>query len=93
MKVEYPAILTEAPEGGYLVDFPDFEGEAFTEGDTLEEALRNAAEVLSLIVEHRTERGQPVPEPGRRIDGQNIFMVPLAKITHSRYRFNKRSKP
>lgn len=90
MKVEYPAILTEAPEGGYLVDFPDFEGEAFTEGDTLEEALRNAAEVLSLVVEHRRENGQPIPEPGRRIDGPNIFLVPLVKNADFRYRFNKR---
>lgn len=77
MKTEYPAIVTPAEEGGYLVDFPDFEGGAFTEGDTLEEALRNAADVLSLVVEARRERGQPIPEPGRRIDGPNIFMVPL----------------
>lgn len=76
--VEYPAILTPAEEGGFLVDFPDFEGEAFTEGDTLEEALHNAADVLSLVVEARRKRGLPIPEPGRRIDGPNIFLVPLA---------------
>lgn len=93
MKTEYPAIVTPAEEGGYLVDFPDFDGEVFTEGDTLEEALYNAAEVLNLVVEHRRERGQTIPEPGRRIDGQNIFMVPLVKNVDSRYRFNKRSKP
>lgn len=92
MKTEYPAIVTPAEEGGYLVDFPDFEGGAFTEGDTLEEALRNAAEVLSLVVEHRRENGQPIPESGRRIDGSNIFLVPLVKNTDFRYRFNKRSK-
>lgn len=74
MKIEYPAIVTPAEEGGYLVDFPDFQGEAFTEGDTLDEALSNAADVLALILEDRRDRGRPVPAPGR-IDGPNVHRI------------------
>jgi predicted RNase H-like HicB family nuclease len=70
----YPAIITPAEEGGYLVNFPDFEGGAFTEGETLEEALYNAAEVLDLVLEDRRAKGQTIPAPGR-IDGPNVYMV------------------
>lgn len=74
MKIEYPAILTPAGEGGFLVDFPDFEGGAFTEGNTLEEALFNAAEVLGLILEARKAKGQPIPAPGT-IHGPNVHKI------------------
>lgn len=74
MKIEYPAVLTPAEEGGYLVDFPDFAGGAFTEGDTLDEALYNAAEVLGLVVGYRQEKGQPLPAPGR-IEGPNVHHI------------------
>lgn len=72
--IKYPAIVTPAEEGGYLVDFPDFEGGAFTEGDTLEEALSNAADVLSLVLEVRKERGEPIPDPGY-VAGPNVYGV------------------
>lgn len=74
MKIEYPAILTPAEKGGYLVDFPDFEGRAFTEGNTLDEALSNAAEVLGLILEDRRAKGQPIPAPGP-IHGPNVHKI------------------
>lgn len=74
MKIEYPAILTPAEEGGFLVDFPDFGGELFTEGDTIEEALFNAADVLGLILEDRRAKGQPLPAPGT-IHGPNVHKI------------------
>jgi antitoxin HicB len=60
--IRYPAILTPEPDGGYLVQFADFD-EAFTEGATLGEALFNAAEVLTLTLERRIDEGLPIPEP------------------------------
>lgn len=74
VKIKYPAVLTPAEEGGYLVDFPDFEGGAFTEGDTEAEALSNAAEVLGLILEARKAKGQPIPAPGP-IHGPNVHQI------------------
>uniref|UniRef100_UPI00146E7146 type II toxin-antitoxin system HicB family antitoxin n=1 Tax=Lamprocystis purpurea TaxID=61598 RepID=UPI00146E7146 len=56
------AALTPEPDGGFVVQFLDF-GEAFTEGKTLEEALFNAAEVLTLTLDGRMDEGQPIPAP------------------------------
>lgn len=59
--VRYAAVLEPQPEGGYTVTFPDI-AEAITEGDTLEQALFNAAEALTLALEARLEAGEPIPE-------------------------------
>lgn len=40
MEIRYPAIISEDSHGGFCVQFIDLE-EAFTEGDSLEEALFN----------------------------------------------------
>jgi antitoxin HicB len=62
MNIKYPAIVSEQEEGGYIVSFPDMD-EAFTEGDTLDEAIYNAVDVLTLTLESRVDEGMPVPEP------------------------------
>jgi antitoxin HicB len=77
VEIRYPAILTPEPDGGYLVQFADFE-EAFTEGDTLEEALFNAAETLTLTLEGRIDEGLPVPEPSQVADAHPI--APSARV-------------
>jgi predicted RNase H-like HicB family nuclease len=43
---------------------PDFPSQQFhTHGDTYEEALKNAQEVLELLVKEYQEDGKPLPEP------------------------------
>lgn len=69
--VAYPFELSEAEEGGFLVQFLDLE-EAFTEGDTLEEAKFNAAEVLNLTLSGRIDDEFNVPKPSAAT-GKNIF--------------------
>ena len=49
MKYVYPAIFTEEESGGYSVDFPDIEG-CYTQGETLQEAIENAEDVLCLAL-------------------------------------------
>ena len=61
MNLNYPYTLTPE-DGGFVVQFVDFE-EAFTEGDTKEEAAFNAVEVLTGILAYRLERGEEIPEP------------------------------
>ena len=73
MKVEYPAIITPQETGGYLVEFPDLE-EAFTEGETLEEALFNAAEVLTLMLECRLDDKEEIPQPSQ-IKKKNVYWI------------------
>jgi predicted RNase H-like HicB family nuclease len=51
---------TEQDEVGYTVTVPALPG-CVTEGDTIDEALGNAREAISLYVESLEARGLPVP--------------------------------
>ena len=62
MNIRYPAIIEHQAEGGFTVSFPDLD-EAITEGDSLEEALFNAADVLTLTLESRIDEGKNIPMP------------------------------
>jgi antitoxin HicB len=73
MDIRYPAIITEGPEGGFRVQFTDLP-EAFTEGETLEEALAQAAEVLTLTLEGRLDEGMDIPMPSE-VSGAH-YVVP-----------------
>lgn len=54
----YTVILSPDPDsGGFAAIVPAMPG-ALTQGDDLAEALRNAAEVMSLWLEVASERGQ-----------------------------------
>lgn len=65
MKFTFPYTLKAQNDSGFLVQFVDFE-EAFTEGATEEEAAFNTAEVLSLIIEQRTDDGVDIPAQSAR---------------------------
>jgi len=60
MNLSYPYTTKLQANGSYFVQFLDFE-EAFTEGETLEEAAFNAAEVLTGIITFRLEQGESIP--------------------------------
>ena len=45
----------------YYVRFPDIE-EAFTDGDSLREAIYNAQEVLGLVIYERERMGREIPK-------------------------------
>ena len=49
----------------YVVSLPDFIDvmQPCTHGDTYEEALKNAQEVLEMLISSYLEDGQPIPEP------------------------------
>ena len=51
------SIKIEKNEDGYLATLPGIQG-AFAEGDTVEEALFNCADVVKLIFQFRKERGE-----------------------------------
>jgi len=70
MNLAYPYTLEPQDGGGWFVQFADIE-EAFTEGDTAEQAAFNAAEVLSGVLALRLARGEdialPSPAGGRPV--------------------------
>ena len=49
----------------YVVSLPDFTDvmQPCTHGDTYEEALKNAQEVLEMLISSYLEDGQPIPKP------------------------------
>lgn len=77
MNLAYPYTLEPQPDGGFFVQFADLE-EAFTEGDTVEAAAFNAAEVLTGILAHRLEHDDEIPEPSPA-DGHPVA-VPSAPV-------------
>lgn len=58
----YQVTLSEEPDGGYLVTLPAFP-EATSQGDTREEALMEAADVLEEVIAARILDKEPLP-PG-----------------------------
>jgi antitoxin HicB len=47
----------------FIVSFPEWGDHLHTHGDTREEALRMAQELLELVIEGRIDDGEPLPEP------------------------------
>ena len=58
----FDVILRPEPEGGFTVRVPAFP-EIVTFGEDEVEALAMAREAIELVIEDRTARGEPIPEP------------------------------
>ena len=61
MSIEYFAKVTRQDDG-YLVEFPELPG-CLTEGDTIDDALRNAKEALSGYLYAAVKAGDEIPAP------------------------------
>ncbi len=77
MSVHYPAVFEPDEGGGFFVRFVDIEG-AMTDGDTLEEALFNAAEALSGVLGSLLDDNQPIPDPSPAVAGA-VLIAPDAR--------------
>ena len=64
MNYHYTIIIQWSDEDQcFVVSLPEWGELCHTHGDTYEEALKNAQEVLELLVESSLEDGKPLPEP------------------------------
>jgi predicted RNase H-like HicB family nuclease len=64
--LKYTIIIQWSNEDqAFVVTLPEFTNvmQPVTHGDTYEEALKNAQEVLELLIESSVEEGNPLPEP------------------------------
>ena len=77
MEIRYPARVEEQNDGSFLVTFVDLP-DTFTEGKTKEEALFNAAEVLSGMLAWRLDEAKDVPAPSQKVKGAK-YIAPDAK--------------
>ena len=73
MKTFYPCIIKE-DDGIFYVNFPDFD-DCFTDGDTMEEAVSNAKDVLEAVAFSYMKNNKPLPEPGKV--NENVVYIEL----------------
>ena len=60
MKLRYSIVIQWSDEDQcYIVSLPEFGKYARTHGDTYEEAIKNAQEVLELLIENNNNLPQP----------------------------------
>ena len=77
MKYIYPVTLTEdTDDSGYVVTCRDLP-EAITQGDTVAEALAEAADALDEALCGRINHGRDIPEPSAEQDGERLVPVPI----------------
>jgi antitoxin HicB len=66
--LQYPALFEPDREaGGYVVTFPDFSF-GVTQGETLEEALLMASDLLKILIADCVERNLDLPRPSKQRD-------------------------
>ncbi|GAA6616280.1 type II toxin-antitoxin system HicB family antitoxin [Scytonema sp. NUACC26] len=76
MNSHYTIVIQWSNEDNcYVVSFPEWGEFCHTHGNTYEEALKNAREVLEMLIETSIEIGEPLPEP--KTVGQS-FQVQVA---------------
>lgn len=63
-KYAYPAVFTP-DDGGFSIVFPDLEG-CYTCGDSLEEGLEMARDVLALVLYGYEKEHKEIPKPTER---------------------------
>jgi len=73
--------LTEEEGGGFLITFPDLPG-CMSDGETVEEAIRNGRDAFKCWMATVIEDGRPIPRPGESQSGK--FVQRLPKSLHAR---------
>jgi antitoxin HicB len=84
----YPAIirpLSKEEGEGYVVEFPDLPG-CFGDGDSPEEALREAESALHSWIVTAKEFGDPLPQPKKKYSGQWRLRIPKSLHAELVYR-------
>lgn len=81
----YPVRLEQEEDGGYVVTLPDI-GYGATQGDTLEEALAQAEDMLEEAVLGMMAHGEEVPLPSRAKGRPTIALLALTAAKLEAYR-------
>lgn len=75
--MRYPALFEAAPEGGFVVKFRDIP-EAITQGDTRDEAVDTAVDVLTSAMDFYFEDRRAVPLPSPTQAGEVLVELPAS---------------
>lgn len=87
-KYVYPAVFTKEDNGQYSVVFKDLEG-CYTCGDTLEEAIYMAEDVLAFTLYNYEKNDKPIPAASENYKlGSNDFINYIRCDTEEYHRMN-----
>jgi antitoxin HicB len=84
-ELAYPAQLKAEGDNGYVVTFPDF-GVGATQGDSLDEALVQAADLLETMVANYMAEGWDLPAPSAPAGRPLVRLAPLVAAKAEVYR-------
>jgi len=68
-KTSYTLIFHQAEEGGYWVEAPALPG-CYSQGESIEETIKNIREAIEAHIEALKEEGQEIPEEGEFVKGE-----------------------
>jgi len=74
--------LSEDEGGGYLINFTDF-NKCFSDGETVEEAVKNGLDALAETIYALEAEGFPVPEPGSGGAYSGKLPLRISKTLHA----------
>lgn len=95
-KYAYPAIFTPEQGGGFSINFPDLEG-CFTCGDSLEDGLEMAKDVLALVLYGYEKERKEIPLPSALTafslaDGEFVNYVACDTMVYRKMHSNRAVK-
>ena len=76
--MKYRALFDPAPEGGFVVTFPDWDW-GVTQGENEADALDMARDALVTMIAHCIRHGKPVPHPSQP-KGKRHRMIELPAL-------------
>lgn len=74
--------LTTEEGGGFLISYPDF-SECISDGETIEEALKNGQDALELTIAALKTKDLPVPAPNSGGIASGKFIARVPKTVHA----------
>ena len=82
LSLKYPISIEESPEGGYFIQIKDLPG-CYSQGETIEEALKMIEEARCLWMESMYEDGNQIPLPGNATEKYSgKFNVRIPRSLH-----------
>lgn len=83
---EYPCTirhLSNEEGGGYLIEFPDLPG-CMSDGETMEDAIKNGQDAVHAWIETAKELGRSIPAPGELESQSGKWVQRVPKSIHLR---------
>jgi predicted RNase H-like HicB family nuclease len=69
--MDFKVFVEPAEEGGFVVSCPSLPG-CYTQGETLDQALENIKETITLCLEDMKAYGETIPDPSKVLIGSVV---------------------